>query len=824
MKQLVKLPTVVTAFVARPTLAEQIRHALGCCSDEKRCSVSWPAHAAPLLADSHTAVLHGSGGVGKSQLALYHAHQVRPGMLPYRLRWWIAAEQHDALQLSYRELAKQAGVSVEASCELPTLVSAVNAWLSGQRHWLLVFDNVPSYDAVRDILPATVHPSQHVILTSRHTHWPAAYRTVPVDVMDAKEAMALLKAAAAIQPSNSSQDSDISLLVSELGRLPLALSQAGACIAQLLLTVSGYRQEYADSLLDGQATMPTGDLYQQAVASTWNISIKAVEAKAAAAGIPPLLPRLALTAAAYLDPDGIPRSLLLRCLRAALQGTAAASTLATSPSLLQRLLIIPRGLWHWTIAASSSPPAASATLRVDSGALNALLALLHSFSLTSFTAADSPSIRIHRVLGRVLRHQHQQLQRQQPLAESKDSHSGLPPFDLHWCRTMADAVILEYKQSAELRQLRDGRLLSQMQSLRQSLDRHGSACGWLDSIARAELLSLVGDVLLFRLRDSAKAKVELEASLAIFEAQYGSEHVRVARELSRLGVACIQLGEYSRARELLERSLRIKEANYGADDVELAPTLGNMGAVHRELGEYAKAKEMQGRALAISEAHYGPNHVKVAATLDSLAAVYGSLGDHCKARELQERALVIQQAQLGTDHIEGAVTMSRLGSTYSDLGEHARARDTLQRALDIKQAYYGQRHIELAPTLVNLGMAYGALGDHDKARELLERALTIQERHYGSEHVQVAKTLNQLGRAYGALGDHAEAKAVLERALRLMEAHYGQQQQETIAVVLTNLSIEYAALGDAAEAAELRLRAARIGAVRSEPLVSTARL
>ena len=83
MKQLVELPTVVTAFVARPTLAEQIQHALGCCSDEKRCSVSRPS-TPPSIADSHTAVLLGLGGVGKTQLALYHAHlaQARRAALP----------------------------------------------------------------------------------------------------------------------------------------------------------------------------------------------------------------------------------------------------------------------------------------------------------------------------------------------------------------------------------------------------------------------------------------------------------------------------------------------------------------------------------------------------------------------------------------------------------------------------------------------------------------------------------------------------------------------------------------------------------------------
>ena len=784
MKQLVKLPTVITAFVSRPTLAEQIQHALGCCSDEKRCSVSWPAPAAPLLADSHTAVLHGSGGVGKTQLALYHAHQARSGMLPYRLRWWIAAEQRDSLQLSYRKLAEQAGVAVDPSCDLPSLVSAVNAWLSGQRHWLLVFDNVPSYDAVRDILPATVHPSQHVILTSRHTHWPAACRKVPVDVMEASEAMALLKAAADIASSDSSQERDISLLVSELGRLPLALSQAGAYMAQLVITVSAYRKQHGDSLLNSQATMPTGDLYQQAVASTWNVSIAGVEEQSRWQSTP-FLGRLLLTGVAYLDPDGIPRSLLHRWLDFALQ-VEAASAVTSSSSPLQWLLTIPRALWRWTTAASS-PPAASALMRVDSAALDALLALLHSFSLISFTAGSNPSIRMHRVLGRVLRHQHQhqhQLlqqrpqhhQRQQSAAAGKDGNSVFPPFDLSWCETMARCVIEEYLQSAELPALRDVSLLSQMQSLRQSLDRHGTGCGWLNSLARAELLSSMGQVLLFRLRDYAKAKEELEASLAIFEAQYGSEHVRVAREQSRVGYACTELGDYRRAKELQQRALHIQEAQYDADSVLLAPTLNHLALAHRGLHQYATATEMLQRALAIDEARFGRHHVAVAAELVDLGAVYVSLGNDSKARELLERALIIRQAQYGADHIDVAVTLSNLGGTYLSLGEHAKARDTLQRALDTLQAQYGEHHIVLALPLDSLGNVYRELGDQRMAIELLQRALAIKERHYGSGHAQVATTLNGLGEAYAAVGDPAKAAELRLRAAVVKAAARSERQ------------------------------------------------
>ena len=56
--------------------------------------------------------------------------------------------------------------------------------------------------------------------------------------MQAEEATALLKAAAAIDDADATQDADMTLLAAELGWLPLALSHAGAYIQQLNVTVS----------------------------------------------------------------------------------------------------------------------------------------------------------------------------------------------------------------------------------------------------------------------------------------------------------------------------------------------------------------------------------------------------------------------------------------------------------------------------------------------------------------------------------------------------------------------------------------------------------
>ena len=757
------LPTQLGAYVARPALTERLQNALGSGSHQKPPAASPASHQQ--YQPCYVAVLHGTAGAGKTQLALRYALQHDSGSAASGLQWWLRVEERDALQLQYRELARQVGVDVDASCDFPTLVSAVNSRLSSRHDWLLVLDDAQSYEEVRAIIPPTPHPTQHVVITTRRTDWPAAYCRVKVDVMEAAEAAGLLKAVAEIDGADRTQDADIATLVAALGRLPLVLSHAAACIKQRRITVKAFRRSHAASVLASTAPLPTGDLYQRVVASAWDRSIAAADASAKAQGVRPL-GRLLLTACAYFSPDGVPRSLLRRWLTAA--------------------------------------PLLVSAEDVDV-VLDVTLALLSSHSLLQYAAADNPSVRVHRVLGYVLQHQHQRLQRQQPQTEHKDSETGFPPFDFSWCCAMAAAVVKESMQSAATPALQDVKLLSQMQCLRRSLDLRGRECGWLGSVTRAALLSRLGQAQL-GLHKYAKAKVELEAALVIFEAQCGSAHLRVAEVVRYLGYACARLDDDTRARELLERALRIEQAHYGAHDARLAVILLSLSVVLGKLGKFAEAKELMERALAIEEAHHGPHHVEVAECLSGLAKVYDSLGDHSRARELLERALAIQQAHYGLDDVDVAATMGNLGGAYLSLGEHVKGREMLQRALAIQQAHYGEHHIALAATLDNLGMAYGALGDQHKRRELLERALAITERQYGSQHVEVALSLNSLGLAYGGLGDHAKAVAVLQRALRIKEAHYGQQH-EHVAIVRDNLTAMNAALGDAASAAELRERA-----------------
>lgn len=94
-------------------------------------------------------VLHGLGGIGKTQLAIEY---IRKHKEKYTAIFWLNANNKDSLRLSFRDIAQQilthhpsTGVlsNVDLEGDLDRVVSAVKAWLNlrDNTRWLMIYDN-----------------------------------------------------------------------------------------------------------------------------------------------------------------------------------------------------------------------------------------------------------------------------------------------------------------------------------------------------------------------------------------------------------------------------------------------------------------------------------------------------------------------------------------------------------------------------------------------------------------------------------------------------------------------------------------------------------
>ena len=219
------------------------------------------------LRSGRPAALAGLGGVGKTQLAVEYAYRHAGD---YAIVWWLRAEQAATLAADYAALAaaaRPAGKGREPSS--PSIIAAVRDALRHRSDWLLVFDNANAPKEIRDYLPGA---GGHVLITSRHGAWGGVAQAVPVKKWPPEVAAEFL-----LKRTGQPDASAAGELAGELDYLPLALEQAAAYIESTGKTLAAYlaifRKHQIEVFRHGE---PGIDYYPDTVATTWEISFRAV--------------------------------------------------------------------------------------------------------------------------------------------------------------------------------------------------------------------------------------------------------------------------------------------------------------------------------------------------------------------------------------------------------------------------------------------------------------------------------------------------------------------------------------------------------------------
>ena len=685
--------------------------------------------------------LTGLGGIGKTQLAVQHAHR---HAADYGLVWWLAADQPLTLVSGLADLAHRLRLDEARPGDQPAAAEAARRWLEQHEQWLLAFDNAAEPHLVRPWLPGG--DTGHTLITSRFVAWGGTAHRTRLQPLDAEHSARLLQ-----QRSGQDNPAAARALAGRLGGLPLALEQAGAYMEATETPLADYLQllETRSTALLAYAT----DDETRSVAATWEPSFQKLRERA------PTSADL-LSVAAFLAPEDLPRDLFVG-----------------NDTLPERL----------------SPLS-------DALAFGDALAALARYSLITPTA---DAFAVHRLVQDTTRDRmtvpDQQTWTQTAVAlldaafpsdvdELADPQrwprcARLLPHLLAAAEHARETTVAEAIAAALLR--RGGSYLEHRGDYLAARGRLEHALALVegargpDHIEVAYVLDALGYLLLNQ-GDLAGARANLERALAINERVLGGDDPAVGRTLNVLGRVLGDQCDLAGACAHLDRALAISMAApaLGPDDPQVASILNNVGRVLRDQGDLAGAREHHERALAIKEAAcaLGPNHPSVGSTLDLLGRVVGDQGDLADARSYLERALVIKEAALGPNHPEVAITCWWLGVVLQGQNDPLRGRAQLERAqatfervLRLDEAAYGPDHPTVARDVNNLGAVLRDRGDLDGAQAAFERVLRLDEAAYGPDHPTVARDVNNLGAVLRDRGDLDGAQAAFERALAIFQ-------------------------------------------------------
>lgn len=626
------------------------------------------------------AAIYGLGGVGKTQVALELAYQIREDH-PDCSVFWIPAMSANSIQEAYLKIADHLGIMI-ASQEREEVARAVCNYFgqTASGRWFLIFDNADDVEFwnhalldsstrfnFRDSLPSS--PRGRILFTTRSikvAQTLASQNVFHIPELDQNGATRVLRNLLINKDLLDDQENTRELL-QRLTYLPLAIAQAAAFINQNTTDIAGYI-----SLLDGQELdaikLLSEDFEDKGryksiknpVATTWLTSFDQIRK------LDPLAARY-LSFMACLNSRDIPISLLP----------------SSSPVERER-------------AIGSLRAYSLVRLRPDSHRLD-LHRLVHLAMRNSLRSTGA----LHDWEEHALR----------------EICSKFPPGDAQyrdiWREYLPHAFTI-------LATVTTGKLAER----RAFLQWQVSMVLFLDG-RHQEGIALIRKAIKYR------------------EEAFGPEDRATLDALHGLVLLYQYQGRTDKARELDTQILQTRLRVFGPDSPDVGKSLSSLAATHNCLGNHKVAEWLGISAIKSRLRHCGVDSIDTRAAISALVNAYYGQGRLTNAAELATQLHSLTVKACGPEGQETLMTENTLAAIYAQQGRWEDAETLCATTLSKYRKLLGPHHPATLDCMRWLALILGEQGRDTEAAILAIEEARELERVHGPDHESVQNAYKQ---------------------------------------------------------------------------------
>jgi tetratricopeptide (TPR) repeat protein len=704
-----------------------------------------------------TLAIVGPGGTGKSQLALEIAHRARQNNKNCSV-FWIDASNIDGVHQSYVRVAKKLGVAGwdDDQMDMKQLARRCVAEISA-RQCLLIFDNagdttlqsssLSTAEAadLTDYLPSSHLCSVIFTTTSSNTATTLAPQcSVVLQELTPDAAQRMLQNHLA-RPLSNTEQQEADYLLQELSYLPLAITQAAACMKTSGMTLQEYRSrldEHTDVAPANSGTssksQPQSSGVRDSVATTLSLSIDQIKVDNSFAAD-------CLFFAACLNQKDISLDLL---------GAPSPQVRGDAVRLLDKYALITRR------------PAESA-LDLHQLVHQALRNWLHVQGRlelwTQRTTKQLLQVYPDKDHSNRSKWRRLLLHAQYALSHSPADDGNQERLRLAWEFAGTLQIDGQYEKAIEL--------FKQVMQARERVlgDEHPHTLASMNSLAAAYMHQ-------GQWKDAEELQVQ---AMQTTKRVLGDEHPHTLASMNNLATTYTLQGQWKDAEELQVQALQITKIVLGDKHLDTLTSMENLARIYSKQGRREEAEELQLQVVQTTKRLLGNEHPDMLTGMNNLASTYYNQGRWKEAEILQLQVMQTRRRVLGDEHPDTLASIHNLALTYRKQGQWKDAEELQVQVLQTMKRVLGDKHPNTLIGMRNLAFTLHLQARHEEALGLMETCFQSHQQVFGDKHPDTLLSMYNFAFKLHLQARREEALALMETCFQLCQQGLGEQHSHT---------------------------------------------